>query len=674
MSHHCCAPVLMHSPNGLALRYCETKDCDPWGIPMSIRWKIMILLSVVSVLFAGTTYAVQRLVLVPGFMEIEMGESKDDLARCVEALSRDAEHLSNTANDWGAWDDMYAYVGGTNDAFATVNLIPETFSNVHINLLAVLKPNGERIWGELRDDMSTEPIEVKGFWEELCRADHPLARHASLDSVVSGVVMTSKGAMLVGSRPVITSKHEGPILGSVIMGRLLDDEGVAELAKRTRVDLKFWSIPDHAVPAEHMVAMKHLESAPIGTSWLRDNGLPEDTVATLRGYSIIRDVFDKPALLLRAALPRTIALRGIAAANIATGVSLSGGFALLLLTWLLVQFKIINPLTMLTTHALGIGRDGNLRARLNMKRDDEIGTLAREFDGMVGSLADARAKMMDTARRAGMADVAVEMLHNVGNALNSVNVSAGLVTERLRGSEVASLEKATKLMAAHENDLGNFIKTDERGRQLPGFLKELSTCLVNENVTALEEMKRLHASVEHIRQIVDSQKPRGDDSRMVETAELADILNEAVRLTAVSFAKHKIQILTECDSQGSVEVDRHRLMQILANLLSNAKNAVKLKGGAEMQIRLRADHIAGPHGERFRICISDNGIGIPAENLTRIFAMGFSTRPDGQGYGLHSAANMAREMNGSLSVTSEGAGQGAQFVIDLPVSNGRVNA
>lgn len=640
---------------------------------MSIRWKIIILLSVVSVVFVGTTYAVQRLILVPGFIEIEQAESRDDLARCVEALLRDAEHLSNTANDWGAWDDMYKYVGGSNDGFAKVNLIPETFSNVHINLLAVLRPNGERIWGETRDEISTEPIEIKGLWEDLCRADHPLVRHAKTDSVVSGVLMTSKGAMLVGARPIITSKHEGPILGAVIMGRLLDEDGVAEIAKRTRVDLGFWSIPDHAVPAEHLVALQHLKSEPVGTAWLRDEALPADNVATLRGYSIIRDVFDKPALLLRAKLPRTIALRGMAAANIATGVSISGGFAILLITWLLVQYKIINPLTLLTTHAVGIGRDGNLQARLNMQRDDEIGALAHEFDGMVGNLADARAKMVDTARRAGMADVAVEMLHNVGNALNSVNVSAGLVTERLRGSEVSSLEKATKLMAAHEDDLGTFINTDERGRQLPSFLKEVATCLVNENATALDEMKRLHASVEHIRKIVDSQKPRSVSSSMIETVALADILNEAVRLTAVSFAKHQIQIHMDCDSAGNVEVDRHKLMQILANLLNNAKNAVKAKGGGDMQIRLRANRYADPTGDRIRICVSDNGVGIPADNLTRIFAMGFSTRPDGQGYGLHSAANMAQEMNGSITVTSEGVGRGAEFVIDLPVSKVKVD-
>jgi len=112
-----------------------------------------------------------------------------------------------------------------------------------------------------------------------------------------------------------------------------------------------------------------------------------------------------------------------------------------------------------------------------------------------------------------------------------------------------------------------------------------------------------------------------------------------------------------------ISVEKHKVLQILINVLRNAKYACDDSERNEKKITVR---ISGRDG-RVSISVADNGIGIPPENLTRIFNHGFTTRKEGHGFGVHSGANAAREMGGSLSAVSEGTGHGATFTLELPV-------
>lgn len=640
---------------------------------MSLRWRTLLLLSIMTLVLAGTTYAVQRWVIVPGFAETEVAEARDDLARCVEGLARDAQHFSASAHDWAAWDDMHRYVVDRNEAFATANMIPETFNNNHINLLAILNVDGRRIWGEIRDEETTGPIEVPGFWEALCRPDHPLVRHATPDAVVEGVLMTAQGAMLIGSRPIITSKNEGPIRGALIMGRLIDREFSDELAHRTRVRLELRPIDDPALSAEDRAALIQLGSAPRDANWMQSTGSK-----VLHGYRIIRDVFDRPALLLHAELPRTISGRGMHAARVATACSMAGGIVVIAVTWLLLQRGVIRPLLRLTNHAVKVGHEDNLHLRLNLTRTDEIGALAGEFDRMVGRLAEARARMLAGAHEAGMAQVAVEMLHNVGNLLNSVNVSVGVVKNKLTTSEVKTVGQAAQLMLERGDRLAEFLTTDERGRRIPGFLAELSTVLSGEHEQMIGEMNRVGASLDHIQQIIDGQNDRSGRAGVLETVDAAALVEEAIWLSAEAFARHDVELARDFEPVGLVSVNRNKVLQILTNLLSNAKRAV-VEGGRiprRVTVRLRRDAAADRPDAAPRIAIQvvDNGAGIAAEHLPQLFSFGFSTKPNSRGCGLHSAVNMARELGGDLAASSDGPGCGACFTLTLPTAEVQVNA
>ena len=279
-------------------------------------------------------------------------------------------------------------------------------------------------------------------------------------------------------------------------------------------------------------------------------------------------------------------------------------------------------------------------------------------------LEEAHQKLVETSRQAGMAEVATGVLHNVGNVLNSVNVSAILLADRLKGSKAPNVAKAAALMREHAGDLGEFLTLDAKGRRLPGYLEQLAECLVEEQTSLLKELASLTHNVEHIKNIVAMQQSYARVAGVSETVQPADLVEDALRINAAALTRHEIQILRDYDPRvPKMTVDKHKVLQILINLIRNAKYACDELNGPDKRLRVR---IANGDG-RVRISITDNGVGIPPENLTRIFSLGFTTRKSGHGFGLHSGALAAKELGGALLAHSDGPGQGATFTLELPL-------
>jgi PAS domain S-box-containing protein len=271
-------------------------------------------------------------------------------------------------------------------------------------------------------------------------------------------------------------------------------------------------------------------------------------------------------------------------------------------------------------------------------------------------------ELVDASRLAGMADVATGVLHNVGNVLNSVNVSANMVLEQIRKSKTSSLAKAMELFKSHRGDLGTFLSADPRGRQLPDFLEAISTQLLREQVLLNRETQGLQKNIEHIKQIVAMQQSYAKVTGAREPLQVHELVDDALRMASTSLVRHHIEIVREFEPAPPVLVDRHLVLQILVNLITNAKQALDHRDEFRTLV-LRVTH---PAGTRVRVEVTDNGMGIPSENLARIFNHGFTTKKSGHGFGLHSGANAAREMGGALYARSEGPGTGATFVLELP--------
>jgi len=288
-------------------------------------------------------------------------------------------------------------------------------------------------------------------------------------------------------------------------------------------------------------------------------------------------------------------------------------------------------------------------------------TARKEAEARLGEL---HRNLLDVSRQAGMAEIATGVLHNVGNTLNSVNVSAGLVAERLRALRVSGVGRVAGLLEEHASDLPAFFASDPRGRQLPGYLRALSGQLSGEQAALLDEVRVLNENVDHIKAVVSMQQAQARSAAMVEPVTVPQLLDDALRLHAVSFERLGIQLRTEYGVVPPVMVDRHKLLQILLNLLSNARHALLDSERADKCITLR---VACTPGERLRIEVADNGMGVSPEHRPRLFSQGFTTKKAGHGFGLHISALAAEEMGGSLTCFSAGRGLGATFIIELPM-------
>lgn len=280
-------------------------------------------------------------------------------------------------------------------------------------------------------------------------------------------------------------------------------------------------------------------------------------------------------------------------------------------------------------------------------------------------LRDTQSELLDTARQAGMAEIATNVLHNVGNVLNSVNISADLVTRKLRASKAQGLGKAMQLINEHQGDLGTFLTEDAKGKLLPGYLNQLVEAIALEQQGMTDELAQLTKSVDHIKDIVATQQSYAGANSLMEPLHISELLEDALRMNSGALTRHHVQVVKEYSDVPQVMGDKHRLLLILINLISNAKYAMSDLSNRPRKMTLGVKII---EDTTLQISVKDDGEGIAPENMTRIFAHGFTTRKEGHGFGLHSCALAAIEMNGHLTAHSDGPGKGAQFTLQIPLN------
>ncbi|HSI15767.1 MAG TPA: ATP-binding protein [Chthoniobacter sp.] len=318
-------------------------------------------------------------------------------------------------------------------------------------------------------------------------------------------------------------------------------------------------------------------------------------------------------------------------------------------------------------------------SRITHQRGDVIVT-AGKVTGMFGTtqditerklaeeeLAKMHKNLLEVSRQAGMAEVATGVLHNVGNVLNSVNVSAMLISDRLSKSRVAHLSNVSATLKANSGDLAKFLTANPKGKKLPSFIESLAERLTVEQKEVMTEVEGLAKNIAHIKEIVAMQQNYAKISGVIEPLSAAELVEDALELNSAAFERHKIELVREFANVPPVLVDKHKVLQILINVIRNAKYAVSETSRREKTVIVKVvTH--GVNGQRrVQISVCDNGVGIAAENLARIFAHGFTTKRDGHGFGLHSSALAAKEMGGSLVAQSDGPDKGATFTLELPI-------
>ena len=286
--------------------------------------------------------------------------------------------------------------------------------------------------------------------------------------------------------------------------------------------------------------------------------------------------------------------------------------------------------------------------------------LERKVSEQTQQLHEAQSRVLAEARRAGMAQIATNVLHNVGNVLTSVNVSAHVLSTQVRQSPASRVGDVAQLLKEQSGNLETFFGPGGRGLLLPGYMRELADTLNKEREQLLAELQHLCDSVDLIKNVVAMQQSYAGAGRLLELARISDLMEDALRIQGASMSRHGVQVQRDYAPVEAAALDKTRVMQILVNLLENARQAMdEVEGERCMYVAVRQE--AGI----IVASVRDSGSGITPENLKRIFSHGFTTKADGHGFGLHSCAVAAQEMGGSLMAYSDGPGTGATFELRL---------
>ncbi|HEY9509987.1 MAG TPA: PAS domain S-box protein [Verrucomicrobiae bacterium] len=278
-------------------------------------------------------------------------------------------------------------------------------------------------------------------------------------------------------------------------------------------------------------------------------------------------------------------------------------------------------------------------------------------------LEAAHQRLIETSRLAGMAEVATDVLHNVGNVLNSVNISCSLTIDRIKTSKMSSLSKVSALLEEHRGRLAEFFTNDSRGQQIPDYLRALAEHLQGDQTLLLKELEQLLKHIDHIKQIVAMQQSYAKVAGVKEVISANQLVEDALHINAAALVRHDVHVEREFETTPPLSTEKHKVLQILVNLIRNAKYAMDDAKPHRKLLRLRIR----TEDDQVKIEVIDNGVGIPPENLTRIFGHGFTTRQNGHGFGLHSSAIAVKELGGSLEAHSDGSGNGAMFTLSLPL-------
>jgi len=310
---------------------------------------------------------------------------------------------------------------------------------------------------------------------------------------------------------------------------------------------------------------------------------------------------------------------------------------------------------------------GSLLRRQVRQRTHQLREEIEERKRMEVKMAATHEKLVTASRHAGMAEVATGVLHNVGNVLNSVNVSSTLLLDRTQQSRVRQVARVAETLREHERNLGEYLTRDPKGVVALTYLEQLAGNLSAEREQNLKELESLRANIEHIKEIVAMQQHNAKNiGGVLETIPVTAVVADAVRVNAEAFQRHRLKLVEEFSNPLPViTTDKHKVLQILVNLLVNAKFACDEVDRPDKQVIIRVRMETG----RVKIMVIDNGMGIRPEYMTRIFSFGFTTRKNGHGFGLHAGSLAAGELGGSLLAHSDGPGKGATFTLELPLDS-----
>lgn len=621
---------------------------------MSLKYKLSLLISLLFVVSGVASVLVNRLLIIPSFVELERQQAQRNVERAIEAIHRDLDVLSTNVTAWAWWDDSRHFMLGTNDEFIEAELSAEPVASAEVSYMGFYRTDGRQVIH--RAPAAAEPGSP-GFGELQATSlpsTHPLLLHADLRGDAHGLLRTPQGPMLVASRPILSSSGEGPAAGVLIFGRLFDEATVKRIAGQYKLDLTIAPVDTSAEPIRMDVRP---EEGPPSTSvqLLQDEH-------TTRGLATIADIHGVPLFTLQVATPRKISAYGEQASHIALLILCAVALAVLGVLLTLIHVMVLRPIGRITAHAVSVGGDDTLDKRMQLGRTDELGALAAEFDRMTDRLADARHRLIEQSFVSGKADMAAGILHNLGNAVTPITVRLDALADRIKAAPLDDLQRAVE-------ELDRKTAAPERHADLVRFVQLAGLDLASLMRDVKEDVSGVGAQVEHVQQILAEQERYSHAARVVETVDMEQVVRQAADGLSPELQRSlTVEIDPSVRTVGMARGLRVEIQQVVGNLILNAAESIRSQGTEKGHIRVWAypELMGGVPVGHFTF--ADNGVGIQPWHLKRIFDRRFSTKDRGSGLGLHWSANAVSALGGRLYAESEGVGAGARLHLVLPLA------
>ncbi|MBV8405051.1 MAG: HAMP domain-containing protein [Gammaproteobacteria bacterium] len=609
---------------------------------MNIRLKVIALVAAIFAVLVWAEVLVERLVVMPSFAQLERADAQVAMRRIAYGLERTLAELATSATDWGNWADTYRFVNDHNREFVTANITDLALRQLNVNMLLIIDRDGRVVHAHDLDLQSDRPLRLPLASKEQLPADFPWRANLDGGSAARGLLRTTHGIMLLAASPILDGHGQGPSRGMVILGRLLTPVVVESLGAQAQVSLAMLPPePDRA--AEELI---------------------ESDAATLV-YRTFNDLYGRPVMRLRVDVPRAITARGYGAVAFASACLIAAAVIVLVLLVLVLNRVILRPLAQLTRHAVALGEDPDLTTPLALPRRDEFGVLARELDRMVERVADSRMQLVDQSFQAGFAELAKGVLHNLGNALTPISVRLASLTDKLRAAPLEEVEQAVAELRAGPTD-------GQRSRDLEEFVRLASEELAGTVRVVREDVATITRQTSLIQTMLTEQMRSARNEQVIEPVRLTELLTQSLEIVPDACrARLRIEPDDTVREVGVVRVARTVLRLILQNLIINASDAVRDAGKQKGTLRVSAQILREADRQQLHLQCVDDGVGIPEENLTRVFEMGFSTKsPEtNHGIGLHWCANAIGALGGRIWAASDGPGSGAALHLLVPLNN-----
>jgi len=612
-------------------------------MPLQSKVSLTLLLAIAA--FIGLCYLILRILISPAFEDLEMQAAHSDLVRAEQAIQTDIDNLVAVTADWAPWDDIHDYVRGVNPGFFRSNLARPTLTNLGLDFMAVYAEGDERQWAQFLYEGSERPVADLGVLEATDPRSRALTSHLSPADETIGIILTDFGPALISSKPILRSDNTGPVAGAVIMGQFLDATRMARMRARTEVDMR-WHV------AQDQLAVDSAHSFDAGES-------------SISGHTTLPDIYGNPMLILQTETARNISNLGSQSVRAALLSLVTAGILLMIIIWYLLQYVIVKPVESLATHMDEIRRSGDLLKNLELTRNDEIGRLARQFDELTVEVYGARRALLDQSFKAGKADTAAEVLHNIRNAMTPMINGLDRLAKSLRVSSGVRVAEATEQLADET------CPVERRGKLLQ-YIDAAFSHIEDVDAEAAEELRIVTSQARQIEGILSDQERFANTPPVVESVPVDLVVDEASHVIPKA-AEGSVSLASDLGS-GHLQVKAHRvgLLQVMGNLMLNAYEAIMRNGDGNGRIMLTASEELLDDQAMVRVTIRDNGCGFDADTSKRIFQRGYSSKEEGEftGLGLHWCANAIAGMGGRISAASDGVGQGAEFHVLLPAAQG----